>query len=166
MLELPALTTRIVSLTVSGPDRLLQLAMAKKGGYCARRQARPDIVRARGEDDRNACAEHDARRVGMREEGEILRQHVAGLKIRHDENLRLTGYRRFDPLDPRSLRADRVVEGKRTIELPARDLPAIGHLTQSRRLDRRWDACGHGLDGREDRDFRRAESQSGIEING
>src|SRR5690349_7525761 len=158
MLELPALTTRIVSDTALCPDRLLQLAIAKKDCNGARSHARPDIVCARGEYDRNARAEHDARRVGMREEGEVLRQHVAGLKIRHDENLRLTGDRGFDPLDPRSLRADRIVEGKRTIELPARDLPAIGHLAQSRRLDRRWDACGHRLDGREDRDFRRAES--------
>src|SRR5512143_825376 len=116
MLELPALTTRIVSLTASGPDRLLRdLAMAKKHGHGAGRHACPDIVRARGEDDRDASAEHDARRIGVREEGEVLGQHVAGLEIRHDEDVRLAGDLRFDALDPRRLWADRIVEGKRPV---------------------------------------------------
>ena len=39
----------------------------------------------------------------MREESEVLREHIAGLEIRHDENVSLTGNRRFDALDLRRL---------------------------------------------------------------
>src|SRR5262249_9563174 len=129
MLELPALTTRIVSLTASGPDRLLRdLAMAKERCNGAGGHARPDIVCARGEDDRHPRAEHDPCRIRLREESEILGQHVAGFEIRHDEDMRLAGDRRFDALDARSLWADRIVEGKRPVELATLDLPTIGHL--------------------------------------
>ena len=66
MLELPALTTRMVSVTASGPDRLLgYLTVAKEHSDGARGHARPQIVGARGENDRDARAEHDARRIGL-----------------------------------------------------------------------------------------------------
>ena len=49
-------------------------------------EARPDRVGARGQDDRHAGAEHDAGGVGVGEEGQVLRQHVAGLEVGDDED--------------------------------------------------------------------------------
>ena len=61
------------------------------------------------------------------------------------------------PLILRRLRIDRVVESERAVENAAGDLPAIGHLAERRRLDRRRDFRRHGLDRGEDRDARRAK---------
>ena len=49
----------------SAPDRLLQLTMAKEHSHSARCHACPEIVGARGENDRDARAEHDPRRIGL-----------------------------------------------------------------------------------------------------
>ena len=48
--------------------------------------------------------------------GEILRQHVAGFEIGHDQDLRAAGDLGLDPLDPRRLRIDGVVERERPVE--------------------------------------------------
>ena len=56
-------------------------------------EAGADRVGARGQDDRHARAEHDAGGVGMGEEGQVLRQHVAGLEVGHDEDLAVAGDR-------------------------------------------------------------------------
>ena len=57
----------------------------------AGRHARAHRIRARGEDDRHPRAEHDAGRIGLGEEGEVLGQHVAGLEVGHDQDLRAAG---------------------------------------------------------------------------
>ena len=83
---------------------------------------------------------------------EILGQHVAGLEVRHDQDLRPAGDLRTDALDPGRLRVDRVVERERTVEKAAGDLPAVRHLAERGRLDGRRDLRRHGLDRRQDRD--------------
>ena len=52
----------------------------------------------------------------LAEKDEILRQHVAGFEIGHDENLRAARDLGLDALDPRRLRIDRIVEGERAVE--------------------------------------------------
>ena len=76
-------------------------------------------------------------RIGLGEIGQILRQHVAGLEVRHDQDLRPAGHLGFDALDPRGFGIDRVIEGKRSVENAAGDLPAVGHLAERGRFDGR-----------------------------
>ena len=115
-------------------------------------EAGADAVGARREDDRHAGAEHDAGGVGMGEEGQVLRQHVAGLEVGDDEDLGVAGDRAADALDPRGLGVDGVVEGERPLEQAAGDLAALGHLAEGRGLDGRGDLRRHRLDRGEDRD--------------
>ena len=75
----------------SGPDRLLRhLAVAEQSTATAQEAMRVRTWSARevrmiG----HPRAEHDARGIGMGEEGQVLGQHVAGLEIRHHQDLRL-----------------------------------------------------------------------------
>jgi hypothetical protein len=123
------------------------------------------MVRTRGEDDRHACAEHDARGVGMGQERQVLGQHVACFQVWYHQDLRLAGNRRFDALDARRLGADGVVEGERTVDFTAGDLSAIRHLAERGSLDGRWNGRRHRLDSREDGDLRRAEPKSGVKVD-
>ena len=84
----------------------------------------------------------------------LLRQHVAGFEIGHDENVGLPGHRRHDALGLGGFRRDGVVESERAVEDAAGDLPAVGHLAQRRGIQRRPDFRRHRLDRREDRDLR------------
>jgi hypothetical protein len=57
MLELPALTTRMVAVTPSGLDRLFcHLAVAEQYGDGAGGHARPNVIGTRGQNDRHAGA--------------------------------------------------------------------------------------------------------------
>ena len=47
----------------------------------------PARIGARGQNNGNAGPEHDPRRVGLRQINKVFRQHVAGLKIGHDQDL-------------------------------------------------------------------------------
>ena len=92
-------------------------------------------VGAACQNDRHARAEHDAGHLRFREILELLRQHVAGLEVRHHEDVGTAGDRRDDPLGLGRLRRDRIVEGERTIENAAGDLASIGHLAKCRRIE-------------------------------
>ena len=123
-------------------------------------------IGARGQDDRHPRAEHDAGRVGLRQEVEVLGEHVAGFEIGHDQDLRLPRDRGLDALDPRRLGIDRVVEGERSVEHAAGDLAAVGHLAERRGLDGRGDLWCDRFDRGQDRDPRRAKADLGEEIDG
>ena len=129
-------------------------------------EAGPHAVGARGEHDRHAGAEDDAGGVGVGEEGQVLRQHVAGLEVGDDEDLAVAGDRAGDALDARRLGVDGVVEGERAFEQAAGDLAALGHLAEGGGLDRRGDLGRHRLDGGEDGDLRRAQADAGPEVDG
>ena len=89
----------------------------------------------------------------------ILGQHVAGLEIRHYQNLRPPRDLRFNSLDSRRFPVDGIVERQRPVEQSARDLSAVRHLAECGGLDRRRDLGGDSLDCRENRDpWRRAKS--------
>src|SRR5690242_10100318 len=60
--------------------------LCDRAGRCTRFR----IVRTAREDDRHSRAEHDARGYCVREIFELFRDHVAGLEIRHEQDLRPT----------------------------------------------------------------------------
>src|SRR4051812_3524893 len=79
------------------------------------RDSRPDTVGTAGENDGNPCTQYQTRAVGICEEGELLREHVAGFKIRGQKNVRIARDRRLDSLRLRRGLADSVVEGERAV---------------------------------------------------
>ena len=109
----------------------------RKHGGRTGRHAAAHRIRARRQHDRDPGAEHEARGVGLREEDEILGEHVAGFEIGHDQDLGAASDRRIDALDFRRLRIDGVVECQRPVEDAAGDLAAVGHLAERRRVDGR-----------------------------
>src|SRR5512132_3153573 len=56
-------------------------------GERAGREACVDAVGPAGQDDRHAGADDDPRRLGVRHEYQLLHQHVAGLEIRHHQDV-------------------------------------------------------------------------------
>ena len=134
--------------------RAWRRAWAAMHGDRAARDLRPHGVGAAGQDDGHAGAEHEAGAVGVGEEAELLGQHVAGLEVRREQDVRIAGHLRLDALHPGGLLADRVVEGQRPVEQAALDLAAVGHLAQARRVDRRRHLGRDRLDGGENRDLR------------
>jgi hypothetical protein len=109
--------------------------MGLKHGDGTRGHARAHGVRARSENDRHARAEHNAGRVRLGKECEILGEHVARLEIGHHENLRVPGDCGFDAFDLGRLRANGIIESKRPVENPAGDLATLGHLAERRGVD-------------------------------
>ena len=77
---------------------------------------RAHIVRAAGEHDRHARPEHDACRVGLGEEGELLGQDVARLEVGREQDVRIPGDLRLDALGFGRLLADGVVHCQGTVE--------------------------------------------------
>ena len=77
---------------------------------------------------------------------QILRQHVAGLEVGHDQDLRFTCDSGVDAFYPRGLRINRIVEGERAVEDGTRDLAAVGHLAKRRRVDGPRYLGGDGFD--------------------
>src|SRR6476646_3945355 len=155
MLELPALTTRMVSATAQARIGCFAIWLWRSRAATAQEAMRVRTWSAR-----------EVKMIGMREEGQVLGQHVAGLEIGYHKDLRLTGDLRFDALDACRLGADRVVESKRTIEIAAGDLAAIRHLAQRRRFCGGGDGWGYRLDGGEDGDLGNPEAKPGVKIDG
>ncbi len=122
-------------------------------------------VGAAGQDHRHARAEHDAGDVGAGEVHQLLGEHVAGLDVRHDQDVGAARDRRLDALGGRGVHVDRIVEGERSVEDAAADLPAIGHLAQRRRVERGLHVRIHGLDRREDRDARLRDAEYVREVD-
>src|ERR1039457_3719629 len=110
MLEEPAFRTRIAS-AIASPDRF---AAARPTGArnercdCARGESRDQRIRAAGQNNWYTCAEDDACSVRTREKRQALRQHVAGLEIRHHQHVGPSCDGRLDILDFGGLGADRV----------------------------------------------------------
>src|SRR5690349_7166419 len=97
MLDEPALTTatcRTIAFSFP-PSAMPDLSLDRRGRILAARRdqqlgyrtgCEPDhfLVGTTGQDDRHLRAQYDAGGVGVREEGQALGQHVAGLEVRHD----------------------------------------------------------------------------------
>src|ERR1019366_9090474 len=81
MLDEPALSTRMASLTV------FPLVTCQQQRDRAGTQSCQCPVGAACQDDRHARAEHDAGHLCLREVLELLRQHVAGFEVRHHEDV-------------------------------------------------------------------------------
>ena len=72
---------------------------------------------------------------------------------------------RANAFDLRCLRINCVIESKRTVEQTSRDLPAISHLAQRGRLDRRGNLRRHCFDRREYCHPRSAKTNLGEEVD-
>ena len=121
--------------------------------YRAGSHSRARRIRARRQNDGHPGAEHNPGTICLGEI-EILRQHVAGLEVGNEQDLCPACDLGFDSLDPRRFHINGVVERQRSVEHAARDLPAIGHFAERRRLDRGRDLGGDGFDRRQDRHAR------------
>ena len=128
-------------------------------------QAGECLVGAAGQNDRHACAEHDAGDLRLGQILELLRQHVPGLEVGHHEDVGTAGDRRDNPFRLGRLRRHRIVEGERTVENAAGDLAAIGHLAKRGRVERGPDLLRDGLDRRENRHARLRDAQSVRQID-
>src|SRR5215813_15309349 len=97
----------------------------------------PYVVRAACEYDRHPRAEDNARAVGTGEVLELLGDHVSGLEIRHEQDVRLSSDRRNDLLGLRGFLADRIVESEWAVENASGDLSAVRHLAKRSSVERR-----------------------------
>ena len=93
---------------------------------------------------------------------------VDGMAVKPDAigygnlTLRVAGNGRDDVFDAGGFGADGIVEGQRPVEHPPGDLPAVGHLAQCGRFDRRRNARVYRLDRGQDSYLRRAEAEARI----
>src|SRR5215472_9995770 len=101
------------------------------------RDSRSDAVGATRQDDRHTSAEDEAGAVRIRQETELFGQHIPGLEIRNEEDVRIAGNVRLDALDARGLFADRVVEREGAVQETGLDLASLGHLAERGGIYRR-----------------------------
>ena len=120
---------------------------------------------ARGEDDRHARAEHDAGSVGMGEEGQVLRQHVAGFEVGHHQDLRPARDRRAMPLMRAASGSMALSKASGPSSRPPVIWPrsAILHSAAASMVE--GILRGHGLDRRKDRHARLAEADADPEVD-
>src|SRR3954463_10888411 len=119
MLDEPALTTRMVSGIASSLYRVSKAqAMGVESGNGTGRHARHHAVGPARQDDWHARAQDDAGGIGVGQEGQVLRQHVAGFEVRNDQDVGIPRHGRVDALDARRFRADGVVERQRPFQQP------------------------------------------------
>ena len=95
--------------------------------------------------------------IGMGEEGQVLRQHVAGLEIGHDEDLRAARDRRLMPLIRAASGSMALSKASGPSSRPPVIWPrsAILHSAAASIVEGIFGR--HRLDRRQDRDARRAE---------
>src|SRR5262245_65767147 len=89
---------------------------------CATGNSRANRIGSTRQDDRNLRAQNETGAVGVRQEAELLGEHIPGLEARHEKDVGIAGDRRLDTLDLRGFCADRVVERPWAIQAAARDL--------------------------------------------
>ena len=151
------MTTRIVSMAIT--RQLLEHAGAAHGHRARRPRRRPSA--------RAPNSAREVRTIGTRAPSTMPAPSALAKKARFLASMlpaSRSGTTRICarpatsdlmPLIRAASTIDGVVEGQRPVEHAAGDLPAIGHLAERRRLDRRGDFRGHGFDRRQDRDARR-----------
>lgn len=122
-------------------------------------------VRAAGQDDGHARAQHDAGGLGIGQEGEVLGQHVAGLQVRHHQHLGHARHVRAYALDAGRVRADGVVQRQRAVQQAAGDLAAVGHLAQRGRLNGAGNAGRDLFHRRQDGHARLAQAQPVMQVD-
>jgi len=123
------------------------------------------LVCATRQNDRNARTKDDACDLCLREIFELLGQHVTGLKIGHDENIRTTGDWRDDALRLGCFRRHCIIEGERPVENAACDLAAVSHLAERRRVKGGPDAFRYRLNGRENGHSRFQDAQRVYQVD-
>ena len=127
---------------------------------------RPNAVRAARQDDRHPRAEDNTGAIRVGEEGELLRQDVAGLEVRREEDVGIARDLRLDALCLRGVAADGVVEGQRTVQHTAGDLPPLGHLAQGSGVNGGRHLGRDRLHRGENRDLRPLSTESNGQVDG
>src|SRR5262245_62471845 len=94
------------------------------------------VVAAAGQRNRHPRPENDARRQCIGEQGQLLRNHVARFEVGGEEDVRLAGYGRAETGVLSGFERYCVIDGQWTVEDDARNLDALYHLAERRRLDR------------------------------
>src|SRR6187401_2479408 len=90
--------------------------MGRERGYRATGDARSEAVGPAREDDRHERSKNESGAVGVRQEAQLLRDHVARLEIGREQDVSIARHLRRDPLHLRRVATDGVVEGQRPIE--------------------------------------------------
>ena len=108
----------------------------------------------RCQDDGHTRAEHQTGAVGVGQEAQQLGEDVARFEIRREQNVGIAGDLGANSLCLGGLLADRIVESQRAVEKAAGDLPAVGHLAQSRGVQGRRHLRIHRFNGGENGHFR------------
>jgi hypothetical protein len=80
---------------------------------CTGADPRIHAIAAAGEDNRKACAQHNASRRGIAKKDKLLGQHDASFKIRYQENISVARDLRTDALDAGGFLAHGIVVCKR-----------------------------------------------------
>ena len=75
------------------------------------------VIGAAGENDGNACAQNQSRRVGIGQEGQQLGQNVARFQVGDDKNIGITRHLGGNALGLGCYHTDGIVHGQRTVEL-------------------------------------------------
>src|SRR5262245_11348242 len=102
--------------------------MGDQTGDCTAGYSRAHTIGAAGQNYGYSRAQDQAGAVSIGEEGELLGKDVAGFEVWRDQDVRITGDLRNNAFCLCCLFADGIVKCQRTIEYPASDLPALGHL--------------------------------------
>src|SRR6516162_6112912 len=158
-LDEPALTTRIASMAITPWGGALCCVAPRRKEPLRRRRpcgcAPNPPVRS---ESPAPGAKHQTSRIRLRQEDQVFCQHVAGFEVRHDQDLCFAGDRRLNALNSCRFRTYRIIERQRAVDNRIGNLFAVGHFAQRRRIDRRWDFRGDGLNGGKDGHSRRAEA--------
>src|SRR4051794_11784941 len=92
--------------------------------------AGPDTVGTTRQNNRDARAQDEAGAIRVGEKAELLGEYVAGLQIRHKENVGVSRYVGANAFNVGGFPADRIVEGQGAIEDTEFDLAAAGHFAK------------------------------------
>ena len=102
------------------PDDPLALGLGQQGGHGAGGEPRAHAVGTAGQHDGYLGTGDDAGGLGICHEDQLLRQHVAGLQVGNQQDVRLTGNRRDDALGAGSLFVAALSKAKRAVQYAPR----------------------------------------------
>src|SRR4029453_19308680 len=117
------------------------------------------------QDDRNICAQNETGAVGVRQEAELLGEHVARLEVRNQEDVGIAGDLGHNALYLGGLCANGVVERQWTVEDAARDLLPFCHLAEAGGVDGGLHLGIDGLDRRQNGDLRSLHAESHRQVD-
>src|SRR5215469_3236473 len=104
--------------------------MRRQHSDSAARDSGANAVRPTRKNDWYLRTQYQTGTVGVRQETELLGEHVSGFEIRGQEDVWVPGDIRHDALCLCRLLADGVVKCQRAVQLCAFNLPSLRHLAE------------------------------------